>query len=60
MPSHYNKTKPGPAPTRPMPHGEGQGPLPGDHTLPPLKLAKVKGKSKISGKYGSPFNADIA
>ena len=36
------KTKPGPAPTWPLPHGEGQGPRPGDHTLPPLKKAKFK------------------
>ena len=45
------KTKPGPAPTWPLPHGEGQGPRPGDHTLPPLKkadrvLTQVKTKNR--------------
>lgn len=34
--------KPGPAPTWELPHGKGQGPQPGNHTLPPLKLAKKK------------------
>ena len=29
------------APTWPLPHGEGQGPRPGDHTLPPLKKKKL-------------------
>ena len=27
-----------------LPHGKGQGPRPGDHTLPPLKKAKKKKK----------------
>ena len=45
------KIKPGPAPTWPLPHGEGQGPRPGDHTLPPLKkadrvLTQVKTKNR--------------
>lgn len=31
------KIKPGPAKTWALPHGEGQGPRPGNHTLPPLK-----------------------
>lgn len=30
---------PGPAPVWELPHGKGQGPLPGDHTLPPIKKA---------------------
>tara|TARA_R100000742_G_C4167584_1_gene6995 strand:- start:360 stop:479 length:120 start_codon:yes stop_codon:yes gene_type:complete len=28
------------AKTWPLPHGEGQGPRPGKHTLPPLKAKK--------------------
>ena len=40
--------KGGPAPTWPLPHGEGQGPRPGDHTLPPLKKAKKKKKKRKS------------
>ena len=35
------KIKSGKAKTWPLEYGEGQGPRPGDHTLPPLK---VKGK----------------
>ena len=31
------KIKPGPAPVWELPHGKGQGPRPGIHTLPPLK-----------------------
>tara|TARA_R100000458_G_C8010063_1_gene74516 strand:- start:231 stop:380 length:150 start_codon:yes stop_codon:yes gene_type:complete len=46
---------PGPAPTWPLPHGEGQGPRP-SQKLPPLK----KAKGKIKGKYGKPFKSDIA
>ena len=38
------KIKPGPAPTWALPHGEGQGPRPGNHTLPPLKKAGVRFK----------------
>ena len=48
-------TKPGPAPTWELPHGKGQGPRPGDHTLPPLR----KAKGKVKGKYGKPFSSDI-
>jgi hypothetical protein len=44
------KTKPGPAPTWPLPHGQGQGPRPGDHTLPPLKKAN-RGIEKAPKKY---------
>jgi len=33
------KTKPGPAKTWELPHGKGQGPRPGNHTLPPLPKA---------------------
>ena len=39
------KTKSGPAKTWPLEYGEGQGPRPGDHTLPPLK---AKGKKKTT------------
>ena len=39
------KINPGPAKTWPLPHGEGQGPRPGNHTLPPLK---AKGKKKTT------------
>ena len=35
------KIKPGPAKTWALPHGEGQGPRPGNHTLPPLKAKKL-------------------
>ena len=49
------KIKPGPAPVWELPHGKGQGPRPGDHTLPPLK----KAKGKVKGKYGKPFSSDI-
>ena len=46
------------APTWPLPEGEGQGPRPDpDKHLP--KQATAKGKSKRSGRYGTPFNADI-
>ena len=48
-------TKPGPAPTWPLPHGEGQGPRP-SQKLPPLK----KAKGKIKGKYGKAFKSAIA
>ena len=40
------KIKPGPARVRELPHGPGQGPLPGNHTLPPLKTKKLPGERK--------------
>ena len=40
------KTKPGPAPVWELPHGKGQGPKPGNHTLPPLKAKKLTGERK--------------
>ena len=50
MPHHY-PIKPGPAPTRPMPHGDGQGPLPDpDKHLKPLKKAD-RGLTKAPKKH---------
>jgi len=40
------KIKPGPAKTWALPHGEGQGPRPGNHTLPPLKAKNLSGQRK--------------
>ena len=45
------KIKPGPASVWELPHGKGQGPRPGNHTLPPLKAKK---KSKYNGKAPLP------
>ena len=45
------KIKPGPAKTWALPHGEGQGPRPGHHTLPPLK-AKREIESSFKKGYG--------
>ena len=38
-----------------LPHGKGQGPRPGNHTLPPLKKASASEPEKIwrQGKGGS-------
>ena len=33
-----------------LPHGQGQGPRPGDHTLPPLKPPIKKAKKKKKKK----------
>ena len=41
MPKKKKPIKPGPAPTWELPHGKGQGPRPGDHTLPPLANKKT-------------------
>ena len=44
------KIKAGPAKTWALPHGEGQGPRPGNHTLPPLKAKLGKTNSVNADK----------
>jgi len=46
------KTKSGPAKTWPLEYGEGQGPRPGNHTLPPLKAKAKKLQKSFNEGYG--------